>query len=154
MLNAARTFTAWTIASFLGSGFFPIAPGTAGSLAAIPLAWFCWSHSLHLGVLVFTFLFFAGVWSANEIVNITKTEDNQRIVIDEVLGILITSSVAPLNFKSYFCVFIFFRIADIFKPFPARWIDQNIPGGLGVIMDDIAAALWSATAIYFIGPYL
>jgi phosphatidylglycerophosphatase A len=150
MINTVRIRLAWMIASFFGAGFFPKAPGTFGSLAAMPFAYFCWSFSPSIGVVIFFATLFLGTWAADVVVKSSGVQDNQKIVIDEVLGILLTTSVLPFSWLNYGAAFILFRLVDITKPFPANWVDKHIKGGIGAIADDLVAAVWSTLAVYLL----
>lgn len=136
------------VATALGAGYSPHAPGTCGTAVAVPLAWALaslpvWQFSL-FAVLV-TLL---GVACAARADRAWGTEDNQRIVIDEVAGYLVT--VIPVDRSSWAPLavgFVIFRALDILKPPPVRWLDENLPGGWGVIMDDVAAGVMGAGAM-------
>lgn len=154
MINTLRIKTAWLIATFFGSGLSPKAPGTAGSLAALPLAWVCWQLPTAIAWGVFFILFGIGVWASDVVVEESKTQDNQKIVIDEVLGILLTTSVISFSVLGYGIAFLLFRIFDITKPFPAGWADRNWKGGFGVMADDIAAAIWSTLLVYLLHRFV
>ncbi len=92
-------------------------------------------------------VFLVGVWAAHHYCLATGTHDNQKIVVDEAVGIFIVTAIASPNFLSYLVSFLSFRLFDITKPFPVRWLDKNIPGGLGVVVDDVAAAVWALVPV-------
>ncbi len=142
------------IATWFGSGLLPKAPGTWGSLAALPFAW-----ALHLtggwvGLALATLaVFFIGIWASNGYVARLGGEDPGSVVIDEVAGQWLTlipaaylSPNAP-DLITYAIAFGLFRLADIFKPWPASWADRTIKGGLGIMVDDIIAAIFSAAGL-------
>lgn len=142
--------------SFFGTGFSPKAPGTIGSLATIPLilllSYLDWSFSQVLGL---TFiLFIISCFVADYAQNKEKVHDPGWIVMDEVIGMLITwLFVFPrTDWKSLLLVFIIFRIFDIVKIFPANWCDKKIKNGMGTIIDDVISALYAGLVIY-IGIY-
>lgn len=134
------------IATGFGSGFCPVAPGTAGALLAT-LIWFGLSYLvseaclLWLTVLLILCFTFAGVWAANRL----KTfwgEDPSRIVVDEMVGVWITLLAAPSGDVWYmFAAFVLFRFFDIVKPMGIRRMEK-LPGGIGVMMDDILSGLY------------
>lgn len=136
------------IATFFYSGLLPKMPGTWGSLVALPFAWLLWGGNIWLGIFATAAVFLVGTWAAHYYCNATGKHDNQEIVVDEAIGIFIVTSIASPNIWSYVVAFICFRLFDITKPFPVRWLDRNIPGGLGVIVDDIAAAVWALVPMF------
>jgi phosphatidylglycerophosphatase A len=95
-------------------------------------------------------LFLLGVWSAGRVIRQTGREDHQVIVMDEVVGVLVTSSVAAHLWWHYALAFFFFRAFDIFKPGPVRWLDQRVKGGLGAMIDDLAAAVFATLLLYIV----
>lgn len=138
------------IATFFFVGCAPKAPGTVGSLAALPLAWWIWKLPSHYAWAIITVLFLLGVWSAGKVIRRTGKEDHQIIVMDEVVGILVTTSVAANLWWHYALAFLFFRATDIFKPGPVKWIDQRVKGGFGAMADDLAAAILAALLLYIV----
>jgi phosphatidylglycerophosphatase A len=142
------------IATFFGSGFLPKMPGTWGSLAALPFAWLLWLLPLPLAGLVFTLACGVGIWAADQYVRQTDVQDNQQIVIDEVLGIFVTAFSARHDWISYTAVFFFFRLFDIWKPFPIRWLDHNIKGGLGVVVDDLCAGVFAMISVWALQQFI
>lgn len=145
-MNSVATF----IATFFYVGRFPKAPGTMGSLAALPLAWWVWKLPAHYAWAIIIALFLLGVWSAGAVIRRTGKEDHQTIVIDEVVGILVTTSVAANLWWHYALAFFFFRAIDIFKPGPVAWLDRRIKGGLGAMIDDLAAAIIATFLLYIV----
>jgi phosphatidylglycerophosphatase A len=130
---------------FLATGFFigniPFAPGTFGTLIGLPLCFALSGISLAPAVLcTFLFIFFA-VYIADAAEKLLKRSDPGCIVIDEMAGIMVTLIGLPFNPITVAIGFIIFRILDILKPFPIRKLDRWIPGGLGVVADDVAAGI-------------
>ena len=146
-VKGVKAVSAFTVATALGAGLFPVAPGTMGTLFAVPLAyatrdWF-WPErvALWLGLTLL------GTWAAKEFDEMMQTHDNQNIVIDEVVGLGITAWTAGSDPKNWIAAFVLFRFFDMIKPPPVREVDawskkQPSPwlGGFGVIADDIVAA--------------
>jgi phosphatidylglycerophosphatase A len=137
---------AWAIALWFGCGRFPKAPGTAGSVGALPLAWLLRPYGVvgmaiaALGVAV------VGTWAADVVARDTGLEDPQIVCVDEVAGMLVTFLAVPASavwWKGALAVFVAFRICDQLKPFPARRAER-LHGGLGVMMDDLVAGVWAA----------
>ncbi len=131
------------IATGLYVGKLPKAPGTWGSLVAI-LPWLLvkdieLSHYLLLLVAIFILGFFTA-GSAEKILN---SPDSGSIVIDEILGMFITLTLAPNHPIAWLFGFLFFRFFDILKPFPVSWFDTHIHGGIGIMMDDVIAGLYA-----------
>jgi phosphatidylglycerophosphatase A len=119
----------------------PFAPGTWGSLAALPCAWaivWLWGHPAL--VLAAAIVFVLGCWAAGAA---TDDKDPGYIVIDEVAAQFLTLAAAPLDWRAYLAGFVLFRIFDIWKPFPIRRLERAVPGGLGIMLDDIAAAIYA-----------
>jgi len=129
------------------SGYSPFAPGTAGSVVGILVLWFgfapLWSHSPPLAVLLWGLAFIAGCWICGRADEIFGGHDNNKIVLDEVLGMVLTMVGNPMAPLWILGGFFLFRLFDVLKPFPAGWIDRNVGGGTGVMLDDIAAAIYA-----------
>jgi phosphatidylglycerophosphatase A len=144
---------------FLATGFFighiPLAPGTFGTLIGLPICFLL--SRLHTGLVVLwvaLFIGFAiGVAAAAE--KIFEKKDAAPIVIDEIAGLLVVFIGLPFNLYTAVCGFIIFRFFDIFKPFPIRWLDRNVRGGSGIVLDDVVAGIYShlimRLAIFAIG---
>jgi phosphatidylglycerophosphatase A len=129
------------IATWFGAGLLPRAPGTWGSLAALPFAWIISYLGGWIALLTATVLVFAlGVWAAGKTARQTGVQDPGSIVIDEVAGMWMTLIPAGTDPLAYLIGFILFRIADIYKPWPASWADRTVKGGFGVMLDDMLAA--------------
>jgi phosphatidylglycerophosphatase A len=132
------------LATWFGVGFLPFAPGSWGSLAALPFAWAItnlWGIT-GLGVAA-PIAFIVGWWAAATVAKASAIEDPGPIVIDEVAAqwlVLLAAPPAPLP---YALAFVLFRIFDIWKPWPARWADQYVKGGLGIMLDDLFAAVYA-----------
>ena len=139
------------IATWFGSGLLPWAPGSWGSLTALPPAWLI-AHFLGPRVLVAAavIVFFLGWWAAERVQQASGVADEGSIVIDEVAGQWLTLAVAPADPLAYAAGFLLFRLFDITKPWPARWADRRIPGGLGVMADDVIAGIYAAIALVVI----
>jgi phosphatidylglycerophosphatase A len=129
------------IASGLGSGLSPWAPGTAGTLAAIPLYLALAGLPLHwyLGAVVLAAL--VGVWACGATALDLGRGDPGAIVWDEVVGFLVTMIAAPPGWVWVLLGFALFRLFDIWKPWPIRALDARVHGGLGIMLDDLVAGL-------------
>lgn len=124
-----------------GSGLVPWAPGTAGTLAAIPF--YLVLHPLPLAwyLAVLAALVAVGVWACGKTEGELGTHDPGAIVWDEILGYLLTMTAAPGGWVWVLAGFALFRVFDILKPWPIRVLDRRVPGGLGVVLDDLLAGL-------------
>lgn len=139
------------LATWFGAGLAPKAPGTWGSVAALPFAWAIqtWAGSAAL-VLAASLLFLAGWAASNRLVDTMGIEDPQIVVVDEVVGQWLTLACGPVSIPAYLIGLLLFRAADITKPFPASWADRKVGGGLGVMLDDVLAAVYSGLGLWLI----
>lgn len=136
---------AYGLGTFLGCGYAPVAPGTAGSLAAILIA--IALHNRWILLLVAAVLLVPAIWAAGRVAEHEARKDPQIVVIDEVLGQWITlAGTATLNWKSILAAFVLFRLFDIWKPPPVRQLEA-LPSGVGIVADDLMAGLYGALAI-------
>ena len=137
-----------------GSGLAPFAPGTFGTLAAIPIYWWLadLSPSIH-GPLVFV-LFLAGIPICRRCEAALGTHDHSGIVWDEIVGYLITMAAVPFSWKATALGFVLFRLFDILKPWPISQIDRAVRGGLGVMLDDALAGALAAVCLHFALPFM
>jgi phosphatidylglycerophosphatase A len=133
------------LGTWFGAGLLPVMPGTWGSLAALPCAWAIRSLWGIAGLAIAAAIVFAvGCWAAGTIAKSRGVKDPDMIVIDEVAAqwlVLLPASLHPL---SYALAFLLFRIFDIWKPWPVGWADRRIDGGLGIMLDDLLAAVYAA----------
>ena len=143
------------ISTWFGIGLIPLAPGTWGSLAALPIAWLITNHLGQTFLLVFIILLFFLGLSASEIYSKrTNDMDPKSIVIDEVVGQILVTTAIPLSFFWFLAAFILFRTFDILKPWPVSWLDKNIKGGVGIMLDDVAAAGYAWIVLFVLNSYL
>ena len=131
------------VALGLGSGLFPKAPGTAGTLLTVPLVYFLQQQSLLTYVLVTLFVVFTGSWICGYAAKKLQVHDHAAIVYDEVAGFLITMFMVPAGWYWMLSGFILFRFLDAVKPWPISWFDQNVHGGFGIMLDDVIAGMLS-----------
>lgn len=132
-----------------GSGLSPIAPGTAGTLAAVPLYWLTSSLSLPTYLVLTLVLLLAGIWICGRCEQILGVGDHSGIVWDEMVGFLIAMAGAPVSPLTLILGFILFRLFDVMKPWPIGILDRRIQGGLGIMLDDVLAGAyaWMALAL-------
>ena len=129
------------IAFGFGSGLLPIAPGTWGTLAAFPI-YLLVAGTTWLSYLGFTLLaFILGVCICEKISKDLGVHDHSGIVWDEIVGFLLTMFLVPISLSWMITGFILFRIFDILKPQPIRYVDKHIKGGFGIMLDDVLAAV-------------
>lgn len=141
------------IVTWFGSGLVPRAPGTAGSLAALPfaagLSWLAGPAATPATLASAALIVFLIGWATSEMyVRRVRQKDPGQVVIDEVAGVLLTLAVAPLDPLAYGLGFLWFRVFDIFKPWPISWADRRLGGGLGIMVDDILAAGYAMAALW------
>jgi phosphatidylglycerophosphatase A len=137
------------LATGFGSGLAPFAPGTAGTLVGIliclpliPLPWI-------LRLLLVLALLALSFYVSDQAEKIYKRKDDQRIVIDEIIGFQITMLPVEINVLSICAGFVLFRIFDIWKPFPVRNM-QGFPGGWGIVADDVAAGIYAGMVLWLL----
>ena len=138
---------AWAIATWFGCGLVPKAPGTMGTLGAIPIYVLVAPFgrvAVGAAALVVTVI---GVWSASIVARALGTKDPQLVVVDEVAGMLVTMlPVAHPSWVALTAGFALFRLLDVVKPWPVHRFEK-LPGGLGIVMDDVAAGVLGAGAM-------
>ena len=146
-MNNFKINIAIVAATFFGSGKFPFASGTAGSIAALPVIWLVHSNLGVSAVIAFAvILFFVGIWASTIYIDVSGDNDPSPVVIDEVVGQASAVSFLPIGLVEYSVAFVFFRIFDITKIWPANWAEQRLKGGLAVMLDDVVAGLYAGLA--------
>jgi phosphatidylglycerophosphatase A len=138
------------IATWFGSGFMTPASGTWGTLASLPICLMTVSYSGHWGVFIASMtLFCVGLWVTHLHQKNTGKHDPSEVVIDETLGMMIAS--IPLlylfNWQMILACFVLFRLFDAVKIGPVGWLDKNIDGAMGVMIDDVAAGLMATICV-------
>ena len=159
MTTSTKRFKfSFLLATFFGVGLFPVAPGTLGSLVALPLAFGLLSFSLEAALLVIAVIFVIGVLASNAVEADLGSHDAKLIVIDEVVGqclvvVLLEAFLPGLIDVMLLLVlsFLGFRLFDIAKPWPVGWVDSRVQGGFGVMLDDVVAALLAV--LFLAGNY-
>lgn len=142
------------VATWFGCGLMRPAPGTWGTLGAMPIGLILLAlggkSALAIGAIA---IFAIGLWASKQFESMTQSHDSSMIVIDEVAGmwiVLLASTLSPL---SIIAAFLLFRLFDVLKPWPISWLDKNIGGALGVMLDDVAAGIAAALCLYGIHYY-
>jgi len=151
LIAFARLISTWCYV-----GYFPKAPGTAGSVAAITMAWVLNRYfdvsALKLALLGLI-LMIPGIWAADITAKSSGMKDPQIVVVDEVVGQWITlAGATTLNWKSWLIALALFRIFDMTKPTPVRQLEK-LPGGFGIVMDDVMAGVYAAVLLFGAGKF-
>ena len=134
----------------LGTGLAPVAPGTVGSLLGVVLAWLLLDVGIWEQVGIAAGLCAAGVWLCGESARRIGVHDHGGIVWDEICGMYVTLLAAPVTAGGWIVAFLAFRAFDIVKPWPIRDLDHRLRGGVGIMLDDLVAALY---AVVFLALY-
>ncbi len=138
---------AWVILAAWGPcGFSPIGPGTAGTLGAVPLAWALSRLGWPAHLCATAILLWLGVLAAGRAGRYWGVVDASPIVVDEVVGYLLTMAFAPFSWRSALAGFVLFRLFDIVKPWPVSALDR-VKSGLGVMLDDVGAGVYAWIAM-------
>ena len=132
---------------FIATGCFignlSVAPGTFGSILGLPLCFILAKIELTVALVVTIIFIFFAIMIAQEAEKILVEKDPGCIVIDEIAGLMVALIGLPFNIISVTAGFIIFRAFDIFKPYPIRYLEERLPGGVAVVMDDVAAGIYS-----------
>lgn len=143
------THPASLLATWFGSGLLPKAPGTWGSLAALPFAALISFLFGPWGLLVAAAIIFGiGIWASDLYASRSGTSDPGTVVVDEVAGQWLALFPVALDWTLYPVAFLAFRFFDIIKIWPANWMDQRLKGGFGIMADDIVAGIYAAMLCY------
>jgi phosphatidylglycerophosphatase A len=130
-----------------GAGLAPIAPGTFGTLVAIPIYWLMANLSAAIYASIVIGLSIAGIYICGRCEQRLKAEDHPGIVWDEIVGFLITMMFVPPSWGSVIIGFLVFRLFDIWKPWPIGLFDRTLHGGLGIMLDDALAGVYAAIGL-------
>jgi phosphatidylglycerophosphatase A len=136
-----------------GSGLSPKAPGTMGTLAAIPLWWLLAQLPLTSYLIVVLIAAVVGITICGRAADQMGVHDHGGIVWDEFVGFWIAMAALPITWQSVILGFVLFRVFDILKPWPISWLDKKVSGGFGIMIDDVIAGLAAAAVIYFLGYF-
>ena len=139
--NDSRSLLGLAVATVFGVGYAPVAPGTFGSAVGL-LVWWLLPASTAIQAAVIAAMFVAGSWGGNVAERHFGRSDPGQVVIDEVMGMLITLFLNPVGWLGALAGFLLFRIFDVIKPYPANRLEQ-LHGGIGVMADDAMAAVYA-----------
>ena len=141
--KVALTTPSGLLAFGFGSGLSPFAPGTMGTLVAIPFIFALKSLGTPGFWIVLLLLFLLGIWLCDQVSRKLGVHDHGGIVWDEMVGYWLSMAFVPLQWQWLLAAFVLFRFFDIVKPWPIRQLDQKVSGGFGIMIDDIVAALFT-----------
>jgi phosphatidylglycerophosphatase A len=136
---------ALALATCLGVGYVPFAPGTFGSLVGV-LLWYLLPDSPSIQVVAIAIVFIIGSWSGSVAERHFRSTDPSPVVLDEVMGMWITLLMNPVGWQGMTIAFLLFRVFDVIKPYPANKLER-LPGGIGVMADDGMAAVYANLAL-------
>lgn len=141
------------LATGFGSGLVPRAPGTAGTLPGLLLAWLSWFFPLPVQVLAVALVCAMGVMICGTAARRLGVHDHPAIVWDEMAGVMLALLFAPPHWSSLVAGFLLFRLFDVWKPWPICLVDRRLHGGLGIMLDDLLAGLYAALPLWVAGRY-
>jgi len=139
------------LATGFGVGYSPVAPGTLGTLVAVLIYYFLSEVPSPIYEITLIGFFFLSVWISENAEIFFGKKDDQRIVIDEIMGFLITMLWVPKTTAFIIVGFLLFRFFDILKPFPVRHLEKKLKGGYGVVLDDVMAGVYANIILHLIG---
>ncbi|MDH3637262.1 MAG: phosphatidylglycerophosphatase A [Gammaproteobacteria bacterium] len=132
----------------LGTGLMPAAPGTWGTLLAIPVFWAMSDLPLGAYFVALAALGAIGIWVCGRTARVLNVHDDRSIVADEIVGYLVAMTAMPFTWVTVCTGFVLFRFFDIIKPWPIGPLDRRMPGGLGIVIDDVAAGVYTAIVMH------
>lgn len=138
------------IAMSFGAGLVPFSPGTAGALVAVPMAWVILKLPVALQAGAVVIFFLVGIFCAEHFGKRFENHDHPAIVWDETVATLAVLLLSPVQPLAWLAGLIAFRFFDIAKPWPISWVDSHVRGGIGVMSDDLAAALPAVAAVHLL----
>ena len=141
--------TALVLSTWFGSGCLPIAPGTFGTLAAVPLILVLNNFGIWYSAITLLIVVGIALWSAGLTQDLLEEKDPSEIVIDEVAGFLLATALLPFSWLSFGLVFFLFRFFDILKPYPIKHLER-LRGGIGIVADDLLAGLYACAGTWVI----
>lgn len=144
--SGGKERVAFAIALWFGCGLSPIAPGTVGTLGALPVYLAVRGGGPIAILAVAALATVVGIWAAGVVARSRATADPQIVVVDEVAGVLVALAAAPPTWAGVTLAVLLFRLFDITKPFPAR-AAERLHGGLGIVLDDVVAGIYAALVV-------
>ena len=137
-----------------GTGLAPFAPGTFGSIPGLILFWLTLDFGLHVQLGIAVAMALIGIWICGESARRIGVHDHGGIVWDEIVGMYVTLFLAPVSVVGFVLAFVLFRVMDIVKPWPIRDLDHSMRGGLGIMLDDLLAAVYAALLLALYGWFV
>ncbi|WP_299977133.1 phosphatidylglycerophosphatase A [uncultured Pseudoteredinibacter sp.] len=137
-----------------GSGLSPKAPGTFGTIAALPFVFLLQASPIYIYLAVLVIGFAIGVYLCEHASKVMGVHDHGGIVWDEFIGMWLAMLAVPLGWQWLLAGFILFRIFDIAKPWPIGWLDKKVSGGFGIMIDDVLAGLYALLILQLAAFYL
>jgi phosphatidylglycerophosphatase A len=134
----------------LGTGLSPWAPGTVGTALAIPFAWLMFGWPMAWRIAAVAVVVVGGIFVCGQSAKRLGVHDHPAIVLDEIAAFLALALIVPRNAVWFVSAFILFRFFDIAKPWPIREMDHSLGGGLGIMLDDLMAALFAAGCLWIV----
>lgn len=131
-----------------GSGLIKPAPGTWGTLVALPVWWLFASTSLVIYLLILLVTFLLGIYLCGYTAKAMGTHDHSSIVWDEFVGVWIALCLVPISWVGVILAFVFFRLFDIWKPWPINHFDKHMHGGIGIMIDDVIAGVFACACTH------
>jgi len=130
-----------------GSGLAAKAPGTFGTLVGLPAFWLIAGLDFYVQLTIIAILFLAGIYFCEKTGKALTVPDHGSIVWDEIVAIMLVLTVTPYQWQWWLAAFLLFRLFDIWKPLPIRQCDAMVKGGLGVMLDDLLAAIYAIMSL-------
>jgi len=145
---------AFVLATWFGMGLFPFAPGTVGTLGAVPLALVLQHCPLMFTISFFLVFLVLAIWTSGSAESLLETSDPPQVVIDEVAGFLAATIFIHVSWWDIGIAFFVFRLFDIVKPFPVGFVDRRLHGGVGIVMDDVVAGCYTLVVLLLMHIFL
>jgi len=136
------------------TGYFPTAPGTIGSLWAIPTGYFLATLRPFNAFALIVLIVALSVWLSGEAEYLFNRPDPPEVVIDEIAGLSLAICLVPVSFTNIIILFLLFRVFDIIKPFPVNWIERTLAKGWGIVFDDLMASLYAVFCWYLVRVFI
>ena len=139
----------WLAMGF-GTGLAPKAPGTFGTLATLPFILLTVSQNLMIKACILLLICLAGIWICGQSAKALGAHDHGSIVWEEIAGFYLTMLLVPVTWRTLLLGFVLFRFFDIIKPWPIKYLDQQVEGGLGIMLDDVIAGVFAGGILFLV----
>jgi len=148
MSETQKLFIAKWISLGFGSGKGPVAPGTFGTMVGVLIYFILSDINVYLYIGITIAFYYLGVWASQVYSDHLGVHDHGSIVWDEIVGYMITMIAIPAEWQWMLLGFILFRLFDIWKPWPIRWLDEKVHGGTGIMIDDVLAGIYAWVILF------